>query len=108
MTIALWIILGVVAVVFFVAVFKSQDLIFIFNFFRKNFFYVILLFFILFIAYSVYSISIINDVSFTSFDGVLNAGKLYFLWVKSIFSNLGNTVGYVVKQDWVLNNNTIK
>ncbi|MBM3232774.1 hypothetical protein FJZ18_01250 [Candidatus Pacearchaeota archaeon] len=41
-----------------------------------------------------------NDVDLTSFDGIAEAGQLYFKWIGTIFSNLGKVSSYAVQQDW--------
>lgn len=106
--IAFWII-GVIIVLLVIGLlFKSQDIVPLFNIIKNNIFYIILIGITVFLAFSMYQLAVSNNLKFNSFDEIMHSGKLYLLWVKSLFSNLGNTVGYVVKQDWVLNNQTIK
>ncbi len=41
-----------------------------------------------------------NDVDLGSFDGIANAGKLYFSWLGTVFVNVGKVSTYAVYQDW--------
>jgi len=101
-----WWIIAILAVVLFFIIFKTQDLVYVFALIKKNLFLILLITLFLFVSFSVYKISTTYGVDYTSFDGLLKAGKLYFLWIKGVFVNLGKITGYAVQQDWVLNNAT--
>ena len=42
----------------------------------------------------------------TSYQGFLSLGKAYYLWVASLFGNMGHITGYAVQQDWGVSNLT--
>lgn len=102
-----WWIIGVVAFILFVTLYKSQDFMAIFSLLKRNIFVFIAIALILFVSFSLYKVSINHDVSFKSFDGIVNAGKVYLVWLKSVFTNFGKVTGYVVQQDWMLNSSNI-
>lgn len=101
-----WIVLAVVLLVVFMFLVKSQDLIGVLVVVKKNIFYVILIAIVAFLAFSLFQIHNKYNVSPTSFDGFAQTMKVYYLWAKSVVSNLGNIVGYSIKQDWWLNDAT--
>ena len=74
---------------------------------KKNIFLILVIGLILFFSFSLYRISTTYNLDFTSFNGLLNAGKLYFLWIKSLFVNFGKITGYAVGQDWILNETNV-
>src|SRR3989344_5122313 len=98
------IIFAVVVLGVIVFLFKSQDLVGVINLVRKNIFYVLLIVVLLFFAFSLYNIHKTYNVDLKSFDGVIQAGRIYFLWIRNLFGNLGGVTGYAVQQDWWLNN----
>lgn len=102
-----WLIAILVFVVFF-AIFKSQDLVFAFSFVKKNLFPIIMVGIVLFFCFSFYHIYTNNNIDLKSYNGVVSAGKLYLTWFSSLFHNVGKITGYVVQQDWVLQNSTVK
>ncbi|MDO8508662.1 MAG: hypothetical protein Q7S27_03175 [Nanoarchaeota archaeon] len=102
-----WWLISILVVVLFVTVFKSQDLVNVFVVIKKNLFLIFTVSLVLFVGYSVYHITSTYDVDFTSYDGIVRGGKLYFLWFKSLFSNVGRISGYAVQQDWILNNTNV-
>ena len=98
-----WVIIGVLIILLFIAIFKTQDILYIFALVKKYGFLIIAIFLVLFVSFSFYHIYKTYNVDFTSFDGIVRGGKLYFLWFKSLFANFGKITGYAVKQDWILN-----
>ena len=44
-----------------------------------------------------------NELDFTSFSGVIEATKIYFSWLGSIFGNLKQITANVFKLDWSAN-----
>ena len=103
---ALWWIIGVVVILLFIAIFKTQDFLFIFALIKKYGFIILAVFLVLFFSFSFYHIYKTYNLDFTDFDGIVRGGKLYFLWFKSLFVNFGRITGYAVKQDWILNSTT--
>ena len=102
-----WLIAGILIVALFIAVFKSQDLMFIFVLVRKYFFTFLVISLILFVSFSFYHIYKKYDVDLTSYGGIKNAGRLYYAWFINIFKNMGRITGYAVNQDWVLNSTNV-
>jgi len=103
MALALWMVIGIAAIAFFLALFKSRDLMVFLNVVKKNFFYIMFFALAFFVAFSLYQVTKNHGLNFGSFEGIVSAGKLYFLWLKSIVVNMGKITGYAVNQDWVLN-----
>lgn len=101
-----WIIIGALIILFFVGAFKAQDIVAIFSLIKKYFLLIISVALILFLCFSFYHIYKTYNLDLTSFDGVMQGGKLYLLWMKSIFGNFGKITGYAVSQNWVLDNST--
>lgn len=99
-----WVVLGVVALIAVVVLFKSQDLIGTISLIRRNMFYIILIFVFLFLAFSLNHIHNTYDIDLSSFGGIVQAGKVYFLWFKSLIGNIGGVTGYAVQQNWWLDN----
>ncbi len=46
---------------------------------------------------------IFYDVDISSFNGLLNAVKVYFSWLTSIFHTGTRVTTFAIKQDWVAN-----
>ncbi len=106
MALSWWIISMVIALVF-IFIFKSQDVINLLVVIKKNLFLFLIIGLVLFVGFSIYRISTTYHVDFTSYEGIVKGGKLYFLWIKSLFGNFGKITGYAVGQDWVLNSTNI-
>lgn len=79
----------------------------IFSLLKRNIFVILIVVIILFVSFSLYKVSVNNNLGFKNFNDFLMAGKIYFLWVKSVIGNFGKVTGYVVQQDWVLNSTNI-
>lgn len=101
-----WWLIGIVIVIALIVIFKSQDLVYIFSLVKKNFFFILFILVILFLTFSFISIYRTHDIDLTSYDGIIKGGKLYFTWILSLFSNLGNVLGYAVSQNWIPGNST--
>ncbi|MEJ2268125.1 MAG: hypothetical protein P8X70_03550 [Nanoarchaeota archaeon] len=41
-----------------------------------------------------------EDINFKSIEGISKAGKLYFSWLGSVFSNLKTVTTQAIKMDW--------
>ncbi len=55
---------------------------------------------VLLLAGSVAQVYFSNDVDLTSFDGIANAGTLYFSWLGTVFGNVGKVSTFAVHQEW--------
>ncbi len=98
-----WLIIGILMVFLFIAIFKTQDLMFIFSLMKKYGFIFVAIALILFVSFSFYNIYKRYDLDLTNYKGITHAGKVYYTWFISIFKNVGKITGYAVNQDWVLN-----
>jgi len=101
-----WLIISLLVIVVLIVIFKSQDLVFLFVLMRKYSLTFIIIAMVVFLIFAFSSINSQYDVDYTSFKGVLGAGKIYFVWLKGVFVNLGDATGYFVKQDWFSTNST--
>ena len=99
--------MGIIILVAGIAIFKSQDFVFIITLIKKNFFFILLIGVILFFSFTLYRFHKIHDVDLASFGGIVQAGRLYFAWFLNLFSNLGSITGYAINQDWVLNSTNV-
>ncbi len=62
---------------------------------------------LLFLIISVTTVTSANKADLTTFDGILFAGKAYFVWLGNVFHNLITLLGYAIKQDWGINTTNI-
>lgn len=97
-----WIVLAGLVLLAFFALFKSQNLMGFIAIIKNNVFYIFLIGIVLFFAFSLNHIHDKYDVNLTSFEGIIQAGKIYFYWFTSVFKNVGDVSGYAVKKDWLL------
>lgn len=67
----------------------------------------LLIFVLIFLIASASYVYMTNNIDLSSFDGVVQGGKVYFSWVEGIFHNTGKITAYAVNQNWGLNS-TIK
>jgi hypothetical protein len=93
----LWLLIAAV-VVFLVFAFKAKEI-------RHKAGLVLATVFFLFLLFSVIQVYRSNKLDLTSFEGVVQAGKIYFSWLGQIFGNIKGTAGYAIKQDWSVNSN---
>lgn len=49
-----------------------------------------------------------QEVDLKSIPGVIDASKLYFSWLSSVFVNLKSITGQAIKMDWTPSNSSIK
>ncbi|MBI3334740.1 hypothetical protein HYZ97_04600 [Candidatus Pacearchaeota archaeon] len=61
---------------------------------------------ILFLLVSVGGLYASHELDLSTFDGVVEAGRLYVSWLSAFGSNIAQLSGYVVHQDWGLSNST--
>ena len=41
-----------------------------------------------------------HDIDYTSFSGIMDAGKIYFSWLGSVLVNFKTIVGHAIGLDW--------
>lgn len=102
-----WLLVGIIILLAGVAIFKSQDFVFIISLIKKNLFITFIVCVILLLSFTFYKFHKVHDVDLTSFGGVVQAGRLYFAWFLNLFKNVGSITGYAIKQDWILNSTNI-
>ena len=90
-----WILIAFVIIVLFV-IFKSKEV-------KHRVFSIFILLLIVFVALTFSQIISQPGVNFYSFEGIMGAGKLYFIWLKHAFSNVVQLTGNAVKLDWGTN-----
>jgi hypothetical protein len=56
-----------------------------------------------FLVTSVGIVYFAHDIDLKSFDGIVEATKIYFIWLGNFFDNVGDATGYVINQDWSAN-----
>jgi hypothetical protein len=68
--------------------------------FRHKLFAIFLIVLILFLYLSGLYVFSGKDVDYKSVPGILNAGKLYFSWLSTFFSNLKGITSNAIRMDW--------
>jgi len=96
-----------VIVIAVIMIFKSQDLVYLFNIVKKYAFSIIFIVLIIMFIISVNQVHNKYALDFTSAKGITQAFKIYFVWLKSAIVNVGKVSGFVVNQDWTLKNMTL-
>ena len=103
----IWIVIGALLFIFVLSfLFRNQSAVFLLEIVRDKIFFVMLFAILLFVGVSSFHIYSNYNVNLSTYDGIINAGQIYFLWMKSIFSNLVGITGNVVGRDWMLSNST--
>lgn len=102
-----WWIIGTFLVILAIAMYKAQNLMAIFSIIKENFFLFIAILLILFVSFSLYNIHTKYNFDLTTYDGLISTGRVYLLWLKSIFGNAGKITGYAIQQDWIINSTNI-
>jgi len=100
MAFPLWLILAALIILAFVIIFKSVNQVYILSLIKKHFFWIFFIAIIVFVAISLTHIHAAYDLDFSTWEGFVAAGKIYFAWLKTVFINLGKVTGYAVQQDW--------
>jgi hypothetical protein len=75
---------------------------------KHKLFAIVLIGLILFSYLSFNAIFKEEKVDFTSLPGIIDASKIYFSWLGSIFVNLKSITNYAVQQNWARTNQSIK
>lgn len=70
---------------------------------KHQFTAVLIILLLLFLYITISDIVRANQIDLKSFDGLVNATKLYFIWLGNAFSNLKVIVGNVIHMDWKTN-----
>ena len=96
------IVIAVVVIGAALLIFKAHDLLIFFNLTKKYFLPILFLSILTALAFSVYHVFVNYNLNITSYTGLTNASRVYFVWLKGIFSNLSGITGYVINQDWLL------
>jgi len=86
-----WLIVLVVLVLLVLLKFKE---------FRHRFGLIAIIVLVLFMVASFGQLYASHNLDLTSFDGIVNAGKVYFGWLGNAGSNVLKLSTYAVKQDW--------
>ena len=68
--------------------------------FKHKIFAILLIVLVIFSYVSFAVVAQNNELDFTSFSGVIEATKIYFSWLGSIFGNLKQITANVFKLDW--------
>ena len=89
--------------VLLILVFIALMVLFKFKEIRHQFGLVVIAMLFLFLAFSVYSVYSKHKVDLTTFDGVVEAGKIYVTWLGGVGHNIVKVTGYAVHQDWGFN-----
>ncbi len=95
MSLTVWIIVGVV-------IFAVLAIIKISNEKQKVAVRLLIMLFI-FLAITVSYVGVRSGVDLTSFDSLVDVGKVYFSWLSNIADNVFRVSGYAFNQDWSIN-----
>jgi len=63
----------------------------------------IVLFGFIFLMLTIGYVYVTYDADISTYDGTVSAIKVYSLWLKHAFSNIGSTTGYALEQNWDVN-----
>ena len=94
-----WWIISIVAFVGIV-LFKAKEI-------KHRIGLLVIAFFVIFLLLSIYQVYSTNSLDLTSFDGIVRAGQVYFVWLGTIFHNIGSVSTYVIQQDWSVNTTSV-
>lgn len=93
-----WILIGILVVVLFLIIKFREG--------KHKFSFVIILLVLLFLGISFWNVYSVHKLNLTTFDGTVNAGKVYFSWLGGLFSNTKAITTYAIKQNWSFQNNS--
>lgn len=94
----IFVLLGVLAIVFFVNKYQNS-----YQSMQGNVFNLVVVFLLVFLVLSLGYVYLKTDFNLTSFNGFLGFFKAYFAWILGLADNFNNVAGYAVKQNWSLN-----
>ena len=89
-----WLLIGVVLIALFF-LFKSKEV-------KHRVMSILIIVLVLFFIVS-FSQVVSKVGNIGTFDGLLGASKMYFLWLKTVFGNVGHLTGNAIKLDWSAN-----
>lgn len=89
-----WILIAAVLVLV-VLFFKAHEV-------RHKVFAMLMIVLVLFFLVTFTQVAVQPGVSFSSFEGITSAGKIYFAWLGQAFGNAKAITGDAVKMDWRL------
>jgi hypothetical protein len=72
---------------------------------RHKLSFVVILFLLLLLGLSFWNVYSTNKLDLGTFDGFVNAGKVYFNWIGGVLGNAKVLTTYAVKQDWGISPN---
>ena len=104
MGLPIWlIVVGTLVLILFI-LFKIMNQVYILSMIKDNFFWFFIVALFAFFAISLTHIHKNYDISFTSYEGLVAAGKIYLTWLKNVFHNSVQVTSYAIKQDWTNTN----
>ncbi|MEK6888660.1 MAG: hypothetical protein AABW80_00980 [Nanoarchaeota archaeon] len=103
-----WIVVVAAVVIVLVVMAKSQDAVYFSQIIKRYLFYIFFIAVVAFFVFSFYRINLANDFDYSSYEGVVQAGQVYLLWLKGLAGNVVEVTGYAVKQDWIGSNSTVE
>ena len=75
---------------------------------RRKIFFIVILGLIL-VAYLTFHFATVDkELDYSSFEGVVNVGKVYFSWIGQAFGNIKTITLNAVGMDWVPENRTVE
>ncbi len=91
-----------IAVLVFVGIvlFKAKEL-------KHRLGLLVIAFLAIFLFLSVYQVYSTNSLDLSTFSGIVQAGKVYFSWLGTIFHNAGKVSSFAVQQDWGVNSSVL-
>jgi len=101
-----WLIITLVLLGIMIFLFRSANQVYLLSLVKNNFFYYFMIALFAFLAISFTRLYVLHDLDFTSYAGFLDAMKVYGIWLKGVFVNLGRVTGYAVNQEWIPSNVT--
>lgn len=95
-----WILIALVILIVFVF-YKMRD-------FRHQVGLIVFAILIIFLLVSFGQLYASRNLDLNTFDGIMNAGKIYMAWLGAFGKNIIGMAGYAVHQDWTASNLTAK
>ncbi|MFH1500944.1 MAG: hypothetical protein ABIE22_03290 [archaeon] len=92
MALMIWLIAIALILVIFMFL-KTKDM-------RHKIFAIVMVFLLLFLYISVTKVYSSNSVDLTTFEGVVDGGKIYFSWLGHTLTNVKEVTGKVISLDW--------
>lgn len=106
MGLPLWIFVAFGLFIALAIVFRTMNQVYLLSLIKKHTFWIFAIAVFIFLAISLVSIHSTYDIDFSTSEGISTTFKIYFSWMKNVFSNMGKVTGYVFQQDWTSANYT--